>query len=1003
MQRLHILSLATVAIVLHAAAAPSARAQQPEQDGLFQSIEETAKEKVLVLSGSRRFGIPGTVYLDNKSFFDGLQVGDRVLFNLDAQGRIRTIRLPEPEVTGPRRHTENVRFNKMVQRGNQRWLVHDAGERMISDEAYRRHERVLLFLKRGDVLRLSIEGGLIQDLVTGAQAAQKPVDPVVQDLIDRSRGGQKVFINGSLYKFVSSNMTEVRVQMLIPGTDRDPKVEPKFEGERTIKLMDIQTFVNRELEAEVAPGPDEGGMPLPSTSTINDAFQGIQAGDTVGIEFDIGQITGLTDTHFTWRVWRNDEWSAESEPLPRAGVANVRPVSLASQHSLPIEGSGGEVHLKVSRKRLAGTLSFEIEVTHTMPAAILVDSVLKFHLGDLTMTADSVPIGTEEQPLPPLFEGQVVKLKHTAQLEGVFDGRVEPAVDADDRVSLASPQARGHLLQALEQAATSRDPESMARVYVAAGKNGDKDVARLLAVRALAAEGEPMRRAPIVSGLEAFGAVAPVVILEELVTADRNVQSTRLDRTEIRRVPLPGEERPLSYKRRLITLMAEIPGALQPPYGGQLFDLYLEREELTEAIENAFTRRPSEAVASLLDVATSTNSASTSAEIARAERAAGLLTKLGAVVLEEIVRELRRRDIAVDKLQQAIDQAGNERAGELVGMSLTTLVQDAMRKKRIELDQRVERAKAMLEAKQLADAAETLRAVLVADKGHGPALEVIPGVLLQIADERRKAGDRVAAGAHYEEALSHMPAAEQQRTKAVLGELLLEAIDEEVESNVVRDAPHDLARNLKTVEMGKLVRGAEVELSGWVETQVTAEKKGYVRAKCLLPGKDQEWKVRDAATPGDVIEALLARVSALSPTLDIRCNNVRGRVYARDAKTAYDAGDYIGALPLFKKASVLAPKDERVSLQWSCWIKAYKTHFAAVVGLIVLLGVIVAVSTFARPRRVKWVGDYKHYGSNRAQHERDLEVDEAAAAAGAEGAEPAGDGAPPPEKTEGSS
>lgn len=994
MQRLSVL-LASAAIVAVAAAPRAIAQQQPEQDGLFQSLEDTAKEKVLVLSGGRRFGVPGTLYLDNKTFFDSLEAGERVLFVLDAQGRLKAIRRPEQVQAGPRRTTQVVTFQKIVQRGNQRWLVHSSGELPISEVAYERHERTLLFLKRNDPVRVSIEGGFVQDLVTGGQVAQKPVDPAIQETIDRSKSGHKVTINGKLYRFLSSNLIEVRLQPMIPGTDRDPK----FEGELAIKLVDIASFVNDEIVEE---SPTEPGV-APTGSTVNDAFKGIQVGDTVGIEFDIGQITGLTDTHYTWRVWRNDEWSAEGEPTPRAGVTNVRPVSLSSQHTMTIEGAGGDVHLKISRKRLAGSLSFEVEVSHSLPGTILVGSMLQFHLGDLSMTPDSKPLGTEEEPLPALFEGQVVKVKHGAQLEGVFDGRVEVLVDGEDRVSLTSAAARGHLLAALEQAASAKDPESMTRVYVAAGKNGDKDIARLLAVRALALEGEPLRRAPIVEGLAAFGPIAPEVIIQELVTADRNVQSTRLDKGEIRRVPLPGDERPLSYKRRLIGLMAEIPGALKPPFGGQLFDLYREREELVEAIDVAFTRRPGEAVASLLDVATSTNSASKPEEIERAEKAAGLLTKLGAAVLDEIVKELRRRDIPVDQLQRSIEQAGPERAGELVGMSLSTLIADAVRKKRLELDQRVERARVMVEAKQLLDAAETLRSVLAQDKGHGPALEVMPGVLTTIAEDLRKSGDRVGAGAHYDEALALMPPAEQPRTKAILAELYLAAIEEEVEENVVRDAAHDLARKVKTLPINAPVRGPELTLeqSGWVELQISAEKKGYIRTKCLLPGgRDQEWQVRDAATPIEILDVLLKRVSTLSPTLDARCNQIRGRAYARDAKAAYEAEDYVGALPLFKKAAELAPNDERLSLQWGCWVKAYKTHFAAVVGLILVLGLIVGASTFARPRRVKWVGDYKHYGQKRAQHERDLEVEEGASppadgGAPAEAPAPGADGAPP--------
>src|SRR5690606_33945491 len=147
--------------------------------------------------------------------------------------------------------------------------------------------------------------------------------------------------------------------------------------------------------------------------------------------------------------------------------------------------------------------------------------------------------------------------------------------------------------------------------------------------------------------------------------------------------------------------LAEVPGALRPPHGGRLFDLYLSTDDLGEPIEAAFTRRPAEAVDSLLDVATSTTSASSAEEIRRAERAAAMLQRLGSAVLDEILKELRRREISVDALQRAIDEGGAEKPSEIVGMALATLIQDDVRKRRIALDQEVERARGLVEQKEL--------------------------------------------------------------------------------------------------------------------------------------------------------------------------------------------------------------------------------------------------------------------------------------------------------------
>lgn len=985
MARLQLIAFVTPLLVCSAIA--PARAQESERQGLFASLETTIQERVLVLKGGDRFGVPSEVYTRLQEVFEGLRPGDAILFTLDARGRVTGVRR-QAQDTGAagRRRNVSARFDRLVttQDGQRRWLVlGDHTQLLISDEVFQRHSRVLQFLRPGDPLRLTVEGGWVIDVATGANARELEIDPKVEEAISASRPGDIVTVNGEVYKFLGQNLVEIRVQPRIPNTDPPSFVDG---AERKISLELVKQFDNPRLAEQATTVGDDPTGPR----TIQDAFKDARVGDTVGIDFAIGQLTALTDTHFTWRIWRNDEWSEPEAPRERAGVASVRPVSLASSQVLPVEG--GELLLKVNRRRAGrdGGLVLEVEVSHALPATILVGAKLRFHLGDLTMTSASAPLATEELTLPSLFEQQVVKVKHQSQVEGVFDGRVEVVLEAENRVSIQSPQARGYLLQAIEQAGTGADLDAQARVYAAAGKNGDREVARVLVARALA-EKDAARRAPILAGLEAFGALAPTVIVEDLFVPDRNLTLAVLDRGEVRKVQnIPGDERPLSYKRRLVSLLADLPHAIDPPFGGRLFDLYLSREELADAIDAAFTRRPAETVASLLDVATSTTSVSTPDEVQRAERAAGLLQKLGPAVLDEIIRELRRREIAVDALQKALDEGGSARASEVVSMALGALLEDDVRRRRLALDQQVEQARALVDQNKRIEAAAALRAVLAQDKGHGPTLEALPAVLLHLAGEAQTAGERVAAGAYFREALTLLPENEQPRTKTALGELLLQAIGEELEENVVRAAPDDLAKKVRSAARDESINGREVE-GGWVEFDVSAEAKGYIRVKCLVPLGNDAWTVREAATPFECMDSQLTKLAALAPSLGVRCGELRGRVYARDAARLYEEGQYSAALPLFAKGSELAPTDERLSLELSCKVKAYSMQFLGLAALILLLGGIAAWQTFAKPRRIRWAGEYKHYGSQRAQRERDLEVEEGAAPA-----DPNAPAAPPP-------
>lgn len=975
MARLHLIAFVTPLLVCSAVA--PARAQESERQGVFQSLDTTLQDRVLVLRGGDRYGVPREVYAKQQEIFEALRPGDAVLFTLDSRGRLSGVRRQAQDAgAANRRRNLNARFDRLVttQDGQRRWLVlGDGTQLLISDEVYHRHSRVLQFLSAGDPLRLTIEGGWVIDVATGANARELAIDPVIEEAISASKAGDIVTVNGEVYKLLGQNLVEIRVQPRIPNTDPPTFVDG---AERKIGLELIKQFDNPRLLLQAANG--EGGDP--GTPTIMDAFKDVRVGDTVGIDFAVGQLVALTDTHFTWRIWRNDEWATPEQPRERAGVPSVRPVSLPSQQVIPVEG--GELHLKVNRRRVGkeSGLVFEVEASHALPATILVGARLRFHLGDLTMTSGSAPLATEELALPSLFEGQVVKVRHATQVEGAFDGRVELVLEAENRVSISSPQARGYLLQAIEQASANTDFDAQARVYVAAGKNGDREVARVLVARALA-ERDAARRAAIVAGLEAFGTTTPTVILEDLFVPDRNMQISLLDRGEIRKVQqLPGDERPLSYKRRLVGLLADIPNAVQPPFGGRLFDLYLSREELAEVIDAAFTKRPAETVASLLDVATSTTSVSTQEEVQRAERAAGLLQKLGPAVLDEILRELRRREIPVEAIQKAFEQGGAARAGEVVSMALGALLDDDVRRRRAALDKQVEQARALIDQKKHLEAADSLRAVLAQDRGHGPTLEVLPQVLMHLAGEAQAAGDRAAAGAYYSEALALQPAGEQPRTKSLLGELMLEGISEELEENVVRAAPNDLSKKVRAAARDEQLNGPEME-GGWVEIAVSAEAKGYIRVKCLVPLGNDVWTVREAATPFEAMDDLLNRTATLAPTLAVRCGELRGRVYARDAEALYLAGEYSAALPLFAKGAELAPTDERLSHELSCKVKAYSTQFLGLAALIAVLCGIAAWQTFAKPRRVRWAGEYKHYGSQRAQRERDLEVEEGAAPA----------------------
>jgi hypothetical protein len=85
--------------------------------------------------------------------------------------------------------------------------------------------------------------------------------------------------------------------------------------------------------------------------------------------------------------------------------------------------------------------------------------------------------------------------------------------------------------------------------------------------------------------------------------------------------------------------------------------------------------------------------------------------------------------------------------------------------------------------------------------------------------------------------------------------------------------------------------------------------------------------------------------------------------------------DYKGALPLFERAKELAPTDPRLDLERGAWLRARQQLLGAAAAILALVVGFVVMQIFARPRRIKFEGEFKHYGADRARRERDLDVD----------------------------
>lgn len=949
-------------------------AAQEEQFGTVKTFEASAEGGILVLSGGVHYGVPKAVYEANRELFNGLKEGASVAYVLDKTGAVASIREVVREDEGARQRVYSGKLVKVEQIGDMYWLFMDEFRWPMALEVYTKSE--LPFMKRGNALRVVVEKGRVIEVARGA-LTEDTIKPEHWDRIQRSQRNDDVFVNGRAYKFVDSDLQSIRVSPKLPdGTHL---------GIETIKLEDVKSFQNQAADARLGSGGSSGQSGGDSLDQAD-----VRLGDTLGLGLDSGQVVTLTEDTCELRVWRNETWGPARSWKRSELNGPVRRVSLSSQATTQLPG--GEVHLRVHRSRHAakGGLVFEVEVDHDLSDKVMVGAHVKFHLGGLTMSPGAPSTRTEDETVPVLFAGQQARIVHRVNEEGFMDGWAEIALPEGAIVPLASPGAKAHLIAAI--CAEPADLNELTKVYEAAGGNGDEDLLRILVERAL----YPPKGGPIeapkhaeaaLAGLERAGEKASRLIVGDLFFLDRNLKRATLQRTgELIYEPLNRmNTEPAAYKRSLALLLGRLPGSLKGELGQRVFTLCLDREDLNEPILRAFRARPAEAMETLLSVATSTHAGSSPDEVRRAEAAAAMLRRIGEPVMDEMLRELRKRDISATELQAQAQQP-SAAPGEIIDKALALLVADVARRRRAQLDLRVKAVTELEGQGKWAEALQALREVLAQDSGHEGALEHIPVVMVSLARERR-AEDRGQAARLLAEASQLLPAAKKTLANAPLAEIYLEAAREDAEGVVARAGPQTGAARLSMIPAGTTYSG-KVADTEWVEVELGADKKGYLRLKAVRETEPGRWTVQESDSPREMVVEVLDQVRKLSPALESQANQVEGELLARDAAARYEAGDFHGALPLFERARSLAPTDPRLSLESSAWMKAHLAYLLAV-GAVVLVGVGVGVmQLFSRPRKVKFTGEFRHYGANRSARERDLDLgEEGAAPPPAEGGE----------------
>jgi len=933
----------------------------------FSRLEAEADHYTLVTTEGKRFKISPTVYGRHKKLLRALKAKDEIDLEVKGDQLLKVKRKAEPGVVA--RVSLDGTFERFDDAAQRIWLK--GGRNHGIGKLPGRTMARLLTLKPGQRVRLVIERNLVIDLAVIKKSTTSEI-PAVKRVIDATAGGDEV----QLRKLKDPQFYEFKVKT-VRATEivLSPRVSGRYVGKVTIRRSEIAEIINQAAETRLLGKnkPEDGG------EVREDPFENIRVGDMIAVGWDKGQLIELDEKTYTFRGWNNGRWASEAPGAPRASAKSVRHESL--DHTQTINVEGGQVTLEVKRYRNAERkknddrhgLRFEITISHNIKSALLVGFEIRYLLSRKPCMApdakqDGAVVKTVDKAL---FVEQRHELVQTIPGDDFVDGRVELHVLPRHVVDLTAEGARVHLIKALES--WNQPLEALAGALRAAAANKDPNLCRVLIAHTVVLR-EQLRTGRARTELEAdlelelrkaldgFGEMTPRMIIEILFGQDRRLRHWTIRGSGIEQSPLPNDVKPLGYKRGLIQLLATLETGLKGVPGRRLFDLYLERsEDFKDEIIQAFRGQPEAAVESLLHVAIDIK------DKEKADRATVLLRGLGQPILPALFADLRRRKVDPSPLEARLKAGKNPEivVSEAVKLLVVRAHKDA-EQERLRLVKQADEARAQGD---FVKALEIVRGVLAQKKRHAEASALLPQILLEQGRRLLSDGKRGEAAIALQEAAETFAGPAALQPRKILATMLVDGAEEEIDALVMRSAPHPAAEIAAPIAFGTQLESSDSNASAfdeWVAVQSKDGKQGYVRSK-LVSKAPTGFRVSSKVTPYAILEAQLEQAKSFDNGTATRIKLLMGRLAAREAEIRYLNGEFEAALAFFETAKADAPDDPRLEHYTACWAKA-NTALLGGIAAVILLGIGFGVlAIFSRPKKVKYSGEYKHYGHERVR------------------------------------
>lgn len=949
------------------------RTQKPSGQKLTGEFVALRDKKVVIDSGS--YEVKAEKSKDLQSSLRLITRGQKVELTLDA-GAVTDIHPLQPsfEVDGYHAGTLATRGLKWIQ-------LKEGAQFQVALDKMDQVNDALYFVKPGNKIRLTIFNYKVIDLKihTGTMPdARLPLPKPIAETVAKIGKGDKVLVDKRRQGIV---ITKTSQSLTIQYYYSDGRTAGKAEWTPLGVIEHLKILSSKAKKPKKNPKADKTD-PTSEANKIKDVFarRDIRVGDTVGVGLTKGVLQELKDDEFVLRIWEDNRFIGKRRFRRKANAGKVRRTELASDHR--IQTANGEIRVVCLRHNQVSQneLTYKVRINHQIKDKILVNAGLQGYTdGD-----DNKAAVGKLHKLDPIFAGEFFEWQLVVENQDPnIDLRLRANLETG-LVAIRSKRAKQYIGLRLR---LENSIASLKRAYEAVALNQAEDLVRVILNHSLGTDIATNVRQEATVALQHCGKATIDVALKDLSSKAEKLTIREVDaRGQI--IPKPMTLKPQNYRRRLFKLLQLMDRGFDTKRAIDLFDLYLEYEKTALGPLAAETLRAQAkyAARAIATVASTMTDRDQPEKIERINTAAKLLEGLGKSAIGPLVEILEELNMHADARRIRKD---SRPAHKVVGDALAVII----RKKR-----RLEFEKFLVELKTVREEINKGR------KLKGQAGLKFWQQLLEKIDKRAaesKEARELKAEILYHKGVVHRQLKERGRAaellfeaekicredkfrklmpriKKKLGGVILEAVNEEIESAVLRSGPSDYHSTVKTVRRGDLLLSDRSRRAkdGWLPV-LSSGKAAWIRETQIDSSgkKKSQLKVTTDAREISDLRSLVLKGQTYNSALSAQINKANIGLIGREIQDLYRSSRYAETLERMDTLRTMEPQHPALDTYTEVWFLVNWIYPVVIVSLLTALGIFGLKSLIAMKKssKAKTDADYVFYGKDRAQRERELE------------------------------